>query len=252
MVNTTFDSTVATISLNDPARRNALSLAMFDALDASLRELTARDQTSVVILRGQGNSFCAGFDLGAVLNDPPLMATYIRRLSAVNRSLRRLPHVVIAAAQGAAIAGGCALLTACDLVIVSRQTKLGYPVHRLGVSPAVTIPTLQQMIGSGPARALLMSGELIDGSTAHRLGLASHLVDLDDQVVDRATELARTIARHGPNSIRMTKHWLNELDGSLNDSVFNAPAEASTKLVEGDEAKSLLRKVWQRNPEQRG
>jgi enoyl-CoA hydratase/carnithine racemase len=246
MVNATLDPPIAVLALDDPARRNALSLAMFDSLDETLGDLAARAEVNVVILRGEGKAFCAGFDLNAVVNHPALMATFIRRLSAVNRALRRLPQVVVIAAHGVAIAGGCAILSAGDLVVVSRETKLGYPVHRIGVSPAVTIPTLQQAIAPGAARALLMSGAIINGESAHRLGLASHLVDRDADVLDRALEISRTIASHGPNALRITKHWMNELDGSLDDTIFEGPVDGSSPLATRDEAIAMLTSNWAR------
>ena len=239
---------VATIALNDPARRNALSQAMFDALDAALADIALRDDVHVVLLRGEGPVFCAGFDLAAVVETPRLMKEFIMRLHAINLAVRRLPQVVVAAAHGAAIAGGCALLSACDFVVVSRETKLGYPVHRIGVSPAVTIPTLQPMIGSGAARALLMSGELIDGARAHQLGLATHLCGTDEDVLPAAQKHCALLASHGPHALRATKAWINELEGSLDEASSAKPARGSAKLAGGNEATAMLRDFWQARP----
>lgn len=244
MIDLRINNRIGTIALDDPARRNALSIAMFDALDKALAQLTKANDISVMILRGEGKAFCAGFDLAAAAENPRLIGDLIGRLSRTMRTIRRMPQVVIAAAHGAAIAGGCALLSACDFVIVSRATQLGYPVHRIGVSPAVTIPTLQQMIGPGAARTLLMNGELVDGEAAHRFGLATHLVERDEDVPSAAQSLAERIAGHGPHALRVTKAWLNELDGSLDDDLFDAPAEDSAMLGSGDEAAAMLRAYW--------
>src|SRR5262245_50346322 len=145
-VKLTIHGPIATIALNDPPRRNALGLQMFEALEAAIDRVRNSASVHVVLLTGEGDSFCAGFDLAAAVDDPTLMATFIRRLSAALRDLRRLPQVVVACVPGAAVAGGCALLTACDFAFVAPDAQLGYPVHRLGVSPAVTIPTLQQSL----------------------------------------------------------------------------------------------------------
>ena len=235
---------IATITLNDPAKRNALSLAMFDALDAAIADLAQGDAVHVVLLTGAGNVFCAGFDLAAANEDAEMMAKFIHRLSAVNRSLRRLQQVVVAAVQGAAIAGGCAMLSACDFVFVAPDALLGYPVHRIGVSPAVTIPTLQQAIGAGAARAMLMGGELISGATAHRLGLASHLASSATATLDEARAHCEQLARKGVHALRVTKAWLNELDGSLDDAAFDQSAQASAEIAATDEARTLLAN-WQ-------
>ncbi|MCH8165162.1 MAG: enoyl-CoA hydratase/isomerase family protein [Planctomycetes bacterium] len=242
------DGAIANVALNDPDHRNALGIAMFDALDEALGAIKANDDVHVVLIHGRGKVFCAGFDLAAAVEDASLMGTFIQRLSVLIRSLRRLPQVVVAAVHGAAIAGGCALVSACDLVVVSATAKLGYPVHRIGVSPAVTIPTLQQAIGPGAARTLLMSDELIDASTAYRIGLASRLSRDDKSVLDDAMTLCETIARHGPHALRTTKAWLNELDGSLDDERFERPAESSAQIATLDEAHMMLDAYWQGRP----
>jgi methylglutaconyl-CoA hydratase len=243
MVNLTWSGSIATIALNDPARRNALGRGMFDALEAALAEVAARQDASVLFVRGEGPAFCAGFDLAAAVDDPPLLGEFIERLSGVNRSLRRLPQVVIAAVQGAAIAGGCALLSACDVVVIEASAQVGYPVHALGISPAVTVPTLAQAVGSGPGRALLMSGRLISGAEAHQIGLASHLSEAGD-LDQRANDLARVIAGHGLHALRVTKRWLNELDGSLEDARFDGPAADSARQALTPEAAAMLRARW--------
>lgn len=237
---------VVVVTLNDPDRRNAMSLSLFATLAERLDSVAAEDSIGAVVLAGAGPAFCAGFDLGAVVDEPTVMRQFIHRLSDTCRQLRRLPMPVIAAAHGAAIAGGCAVLSACDFVVTSRTARLGYPVHRIGVSPAVTLPTLMQAIGEGAARTLVMGGRLIDGVEARRLSLASHLVDTDEDVLPRATSLAAEIAAKPRAAVRVTKAWLNELDGSLDDARFDAPADGSADLAEREEATRLLSEFWNR------
>ncbi len=234
---------IANIALNDPAKRNALGLEMFDALDEIIARVANDPSIHIVLLSGQGSAFCAGFDLAAAVNEPTLMGTFIQRLSLLNRALRRMPQVVVAAVQGAAIAGGCALLSACDFVFVSPDAKLGYPVHRIGVSPAVTIPTLSQAVGAGAARSLLMSGELIDGYQAKQLGLATHVSTTSDDAVQAARAHCVSLSAKGFQALRITKHWLNELDGSLDDEQFSAPALASSQQTNSTEAAQMLQ-AW--------
>ena len=229
---------VATVALNDPKRRNALGLSMFDALDEALRVIAADEGVHVMLLCGRGKAFCSGFDLAAAADDPPVMATFIERLSRLLRGLRRLPAVTVAAVHGAAIAGGCAIVSACDLVVVSRAARLGYPVHGLGVSPAVTIPTLLAA-GHGTARAMLAGGELVDGATALRIGLADRLC-APENVLQDATALCERIAGHGPTALRATKAWLNELEGSLDDRLFDGPADATAELARTEAAQGVL------------
>lgn len=235
----------ATLTLNDPDRRNAMSLAMFDALDAAVAELALRDDVIALHLRGNGPAFCAGFDLPAAVEDHALLATFIERLSALNRALRRGPQVVIASVHGAALAGGCALVSACDFVICTADVRLGYPVHRIGISPAVTIPTLAQALGEGHTRELLMSGRIIDGAEAHRIGLVTHLVADASQLDADATDLAARIASHGQHAVRVTRQWINELDGSLDDARFDQPMRGSADATESDETITMLQRFWE-------
>ena len=239
-----FEGSIATIVLNDPKRRNAMSIVMFDELDEALRNVAARSDIHVSLLHGNGKAFCSGFELGAAVDDPALMKQYIDRLSATIRSLRRLPQVVVAAVHGAAIAGGCAMVSACDIVIASATAKFGYPVHKLGVSPAVNIITLQQAMGPGAARSLLMGGELIDGTTAHRQGLVHHLTNDDEAVLVKAISMCQRLTEQSPQALRVTKRWLNELDGSLDDDLFDGPRDGSAEIADSDEAVSRLRDFW--------
>ena len=231
------------ITLNNPDMRNALSIAMFDAIDTGLNQVD--DKTRVVLLCGEGEVFCSGFDMKACVDDLAVLEQYILRLSSLIRSLRRIRVPVVVAAHGAAIAGGCAVLTGCDFVVGSAEGKYGYPVHQLGISPAVTIPTLFQKIGCGRARALVMSGELLNGTDAFRVGLLTHLENSDEQVGTRAIELANSLAQKPSLALQATKRWLNELDGSLDDKLFDLPANDSSGSID-DETKELLNQLWKK------
>ena len=232
---------VLTITLNDPKKRNALGIAMFDAIDSAIESYN--DTINCVLLCGKGPTFCAGFDMQACAENLDLVGVYINRLSTLVRNLRRLPVPVVVAAHGAAIAGGCAVLTGCDFIVGSIDGKYGYPVHQLGISPAVTIPTLNQRLGYGRARSLLLGGEILDGNEAHSIGLLTHLCDDDDSVQKTAETLAASIAEKPPHAIRVTKQLLNELDGSEDDSIFDPVAIDSAAAV-SEETRTLLRSLW--------
>ena len=234
---------VLQLTLNDPKRRNALGIEMFDALDRGIQGVNAN--TRCILLLGEGSVFCSGFDMKACVDNLSILETYILRLSSLIRSLRRLPVPVVVAAHGAAIAGGCALLTGCDFVVGSNDSTYGYPVHRLGISPAVTIPTLFQKLGEGRARSFVLSDELVNGRIAFEEGLLTHLEDVDDEVTKVATTLAQSLAQKPPHALQATKRWLNELDGSLDDSRFDAPATHSARAI-GKETLEMLNQLWKK------
>jgi len=252
------DGRAATLTLADPVRRNALGLAMFDAFDAAIDSVAAHatirtcasdgvDSSPMILrLRGEGPAFCAGFDLAACVSDGggTMLADFIRRLSALLRRLRRGPWITVAEVHGAALAGGCAVLAACDFVLVARDATLGYPVHRIGVSPAVNAPLLEAAMGAGEARALLLSGDLIDGDEAVRRGLAYRAVDAA-QLESTADALVRSLLAKAPIALAATRAWLNHLDGSDRDDRMDRACDASTSLCGGAESEAMLRHFWE-------
>ena len=233
---------IRVLELNDPDRRNALTVELLDRLIDELVAVAGRTDIDAVLLRGRGPCFCAGFDLQAVVDDPMLLDPLIERLSRAVRAMRRLPQTVVIAAHGAAIAGGCALLTGADAVFIDDGTTAGYPVHPLGVSPAVTTPTLRQRIGDGPARELLLGGRLVRGRALLELGIATHWSEGDLQA--DALAWTQDAAARSSNAMRTTKRWLNELDGSDRDASFDGPVNDSRTLTGGDEAIEMLAAFW--------
>ncbi len=236
---------VITVTLNRPEQHNALSESMMSALLDAI-ESAERIDVAVVLLRGGGPSFCSGFDLADAVARPGLMSQYIAQLGAITRRLRRLPQAVVVAVQGAALAGGCAIVSACDFVVAAPEAQFGYPVHRIGVSPAVTIPTLRKTIGDGRCRETLMGGRIFDGREGYRIGLVSHLADSAETVESEALALCRCLADKGPVALRATKRWINELDGSLNDAAFDAAVAGTASLADDPASEQLLRDFWSR------
>ncbi len=237
---------VAKITLNDPAHRNALSEAMFDGLEAALTEIEATPSVSVLLINGEGRVFCSGFDLGAAVENPSVMGDFIRRLGSALIRIRSLPAVCVAAVQGAAIAGGCALACSADLVVTHTEARFGYPVLRLGISPAVSLPLLQNKVGPGLARSMMLGGKVIDGSEATRSGLASHLVDNPDDVAAKAETLVQQLAQKPANALVTTKQWLNEIDGSSYDEALLAIVADTGPLATEPEAIEMMRTIWNR------
>jgi enoyl-CoA hydratase/carnithine racemase len=244
------------ITLCDPARRNALGEAMFASLHERLLvaalaadgRLLAGDGSravaDVVVLRAEGPSFCSGFDLAACVERPETLRSYVHELSRAVRALRSLPVPIVAEVRGSAAAGGCALLAGCDFVVVAPDAQLGYPVHRIGVSPAVTLPALTANAGHGSARRVALGGEMLDGPSAVRAGLATHCAPDAASLAAMVDALADSLAAKGPEALRATKRWLNELDGST-DEVRHLHAErASAAAAAGDEFAAMLRAFW--------
>ncbi len=237
---------VAEIRMNRPDVRNALSHELIEALETAINAVEKDPEIRVVVLAGEGKSFCAGMDLKAVAKDPHAMADMLRALSRVMRRVRRLRMPVVARVQGAAIGGGCGLMVVCDFAVTHASAKLGYPEVDLGICPAVVAPWLVKKIGAGPARAMLLAGGTMSGQEGHERGLTTHCVEEADQLDAAVDELASRLASGGPEAMAATKRWLNELDGSDEDATLDAAAELSARMIAGDEAQTRLKKVWAR------
>ncbi|MCA9294899.1 MAG: enoyl-CoA hydratase/isomerase family protein [Phycisphaerales bacterium] len=234
---------IATLTMHRPDARNALSPELITALEHAVNELAQDDALRVLILAGEGKCFCAGMDLKGVISDPAAMADMLRGLSRVMRMIRRLNVPTIARVQGAAVGGGCGLMVMTDFAVTHHDARVGYPEVDLGVCPAVVAPWLIRKIGAGRARAMLLAGGTITGEQGHAVGLATHLVDRAE--LESATEsLAGTLARGGRNALAVTKQWLNELDGSYDDAVFDRAAELSAEVIAGPEAQERLRALF--------
>lgn len=236
---------VATLTLNRPEARNALSLELLGALHAHVDQLHKSTDVSVLILMGEGKSFCAGMDLKQVLiNSEADAKTPLKLLTSLADfaiKLRSLRIPVIAAVKGAAIGGGCGLTCVCDFSITHADSKMGFPEVDMGLCPAVVAPWVVRRLGPGKARKLLLTGGLISGNDAYELGLVTDLVRTRDEVDAAAENLALRLASGGPEAIGATKTLLNELDGSFDTDLARRGAELSARVLATPEAQQALR-----------
>jgi enoyl-CoA hydratase/carnithine racemase len=248
LVQVQVDQGIATLTLNRPEARNALSVELISAMNRAVEEIEReaaleRGGARVMILAGAGKSFCAGMDLKGVMHDPVKMAGMLQGLSLFCRRVRRLPIPTIARVHGAAVGGGCGLMVITDFAFTHAEAKVGYPEVDLGVCPAVVAPWLIKKIGAGRARAMLLAGGTMSGEDGYKAGLASHLVP-QDQLESATLDFARKLHKGGMHAMSVTKRWLNELDGSMDDAPLIKAAELSTQVIAGEEAQMRLRKIF--------
>ncbi|MCW5777070.1 MAG: enoyl-CoA hydratase/isomerase family protein [Phycisphaeraceae bacterium] len=244
MVRLDADGAIASITLDRPDRRNALTPDMLDEVPSLVRR--AEQAARVIVLRGEGQVFCAGFDLSLCRDDPTgeTMKSLLRGLSMAVRSLRRSRLPVVAAGHAAAIAGGCALLGGADFVITNDEARLGYPVLRLGVSPAVSAPFLRAGVGDAACRERLLDTGLISGGEAARIGLAWRSLARPEAVAPAAMELAERLAYKSAPALAATKAWLNEIDGTGAAHWPDRALDASLGLAGGAEERAMLPAAW--------
>jgi len=247
VIGSSIENGVQRITLERPEKRNALTPEMLHDVTA-LAEAHDRDTPGVraILLTGAGESFCAGFDLSLCKEDKKAMADLLRGLSRAIRALRRAPVPVVCAAHGAAIAGGCALLGGADVVVTHADAKFGYPVVRLGVSPVVSAPMFRQAVGGGGARRRMLDPSLFTGAEALVEGLAHECAADAGAALARAGEIAAAMAAKPPHALRVTKAWMNEVDGSDDDAAMDAALAESLALAGGAEERERLEAMWRK------
>jgi methylglutaconyl-CoA hydratase len=233
---------VRVLTLNDPQRRNPLSLelvtGLMEALGAAERDASIR----AVVLGGAGPAFSAGADLEFLktVTSAGAEANYAhsRDLMRLFQRVYTFSKPTIAAVHGPAVAGGAGLATACDLVVMGEQARIGYTEVKIGFVAALVGVILVRNVGEKHAKELLLTGRLVGAGEAYRMGLVNRVVP-QEQVLDEALRLAGEISANAPSSLSLTKELLSALPGmGLEDglrlaAVANAWVRETGGLAEG-------------------
>jgi methylglutaconyl-CoA hydratase len=248
-----YDSGVATITLNRPDKRNAISFELISDLLGAVKEVETSDAI-VLILTGAGKAFSSGMDLDnlktLIGRSPEQNVQDSETMVRLFRTLYEFPKVTIAAVNGAAIAGGTGLALLCDFTLAVPEAKFGYTEVRIGFVPAIVSTFLLRQVGEKQARDLLLTGRIIGAEEALRMGLVNEIVP-PENLLTRARELAVLLMENSPASLRATKKLLNdharaELDEQIEAAVReNAAIRTTADFREG--VTSFLEKrkpVW--------
>ncbi|MBL4697348.1 MAG: enoyl-CoA hydratase/isomerase family protein [Phycisphaerales bacterium] len=243
MIRVDIQDEIAIVSLNRPDKRNALVPAMLEQLDREINECAHKVRALVLV--GEGKSFCAGFDLKLCADDPggETMRQLLTGLSAVVRTMRVIEIPVVLGMHGAAVAGGCALLGGADIVVADEQAKLGYPVVKIGVSPAVSAAFMMASITPGAVRTRLLDTELISGADALRIGLVHETVENREDVLSRCIGIAQSLASKPGSGVKATKAWLNEITEPMTSNAQRG-LDVSLSLTGSPEEQERLAALW--------
>jgi methylglutaconyl-CoA hydratase len=207
---------VLTATLNRPDKRNAIDTAMIDALLAMLEQANLDSAVRVVAVKGAGRDFCAGMDLNELLASADHSLDQNRKaalhFAEIFVRMRRLPKPVVALVQGRALAGGCGLATACDLILAAESAQFGYPEVQRGFVPAIVMTMLRRAVGEKIAFDLATTGRVLDGTEAAAAGLTSRVYE-DTDFEEQAGEVLRVLAEASPTALAFTKQQFYQLDG---------------------------------------
>jgi methylglutaconyl-CoA hydratase len=240
------DGPILVLTLNDPERANPLSPAMVVALSEALEMAASDAELRAVILTGAGRHFSAGADLEALeriaeAGDEAANRSDTEQLRHLFELLLGHPKLTVAAVQGAAVAGGCGLATACDLVVTEPGARFAYTEVKIGFLAAMVLTFLTRRVAGHVARRMLLDPEMVDGARAVELGLADELA-AEGESVTTAVALARAVcAKVSPSALAASKALLNETVGLGWQEAMAAAAQANVRQRMHPECKRGVR-----------
>ena len=206
---------VARITLNRPAKRNALNDELIEGLKRLLRRAHQDDEIRVIVLTGAGSDFCSGADLAALqkistasVEENLKDAAALMDLFMLMRSTRQ---PVIAAVKGRALAGGCGLASACDIVLAARSSRFGYPEVKIGFVPAMVMAILRRNVSEKRAFELVTLGGEITAEDAVTIGLANRVMD-DEAFDEEVDAFVDQFGKVSSSSVALTKKLLYQID----------------------------------------
>ncbi len=245
------DGPVATITLNRPAKRNALTFEMYERLAEFCRNVDPENGPRAVIIRGAGEkAFAAGTDISLFRDfksgDDGL--AYEHKIDGVLVDIEACPVPTVAAITGACTGGGAAIAGLCDIRIATRDMRFGFPIART-LGNCLSIASLQRMcalLGAGRTKELLLTARLVEAEEAFSIDLISELYDDADTMFARARELAEEIATLAPLTLRLTKEMFRRMsvaEPAIEDSDLISQCYGSDDFHEGLDAFLTKRKA---------
>ncbi|QIN83253.1 hypothetical protein GBA63_11835 [Rubrobacter tropicus] len=247
---------VTTVSLNRPDSHNALNKGLIRELTRCFDDLSESERARVVVLSGEGRSFCAGADIGYMRDTAGLSYEEnledARMLGAMFRAVDECPKPVIAKVRGAAMGGGAGLVAAADVVVAEERTRFAFSEVRLGIAPATIAPFVARKIGASHARSLFLTGERFDAARAREIGLVHESVapqELDAAVEGKVGELLAG----GPHAQASVKALLRQLESLEPMDAPGLMSRVISELRTGEEGQEGLSAFLEkREPRWRG
>ncbi len=235
---------VLTVTLNRPDKRNAIDRPMIDEILGQLERTELDQQVRVLALRGAGKDFCAGADLAELLASADASAREhvenAAHLGSVFVKMRQLSKIVVAVVHGRALAGGCGLATACDIVVASGDARFGYPEIQRGFVPAMVMAILARSVGEKVAFDLVATGRLLSAEEAASVGIVSRVIE-PKRFTEAVNDFLEGLASSSLSALGLIKRQVYALDGlSFEESIrlgaeVNAAARATPDFREAVE-----------------
>jgi methylglutaconyl-CoA hydratase len=224
------DST-AFLTLNRPEKRNALNDALINALKDNLREADKNESLRAVVVRGAGTDFCSGADLsvlqrvaeGSILEN----LADAENLMELFALIRKVKIPVIAAVHGRALAGGCGLATACDLVLATKTARFGYPETKIGFVPAMVMAILRRNVSEKRAFELITLGQEFDAESAEKYGLVNQIF-ADEDFESAVKNYLAGFEKISRSAVMLSKRLLYQMDGMTFENALQSGVDINT------------------------
>jgi methylglutaconyl-CoA hydratase len=219
---------IARITLNRPDKRNALDGELIGELKAAFSASASNDACRVVLLTGAGTDFCSGADLAnlekTAQNKVLDNMADARATADLFLLMRNHPRPVIAAVKGRALAGGCGIATACDIILAAQSAQFGYPEVNIGFVPAMVMAILRRSVSEKAALELVVTGEPVSAARAHDLGLV-HQVFADEQFSPEVENYVAKLAAKSASAMMLSKRLLYNMDSMSFEAALQAGVE---------------------------
>lgn len=221
---------VALITLNRPEKRNALNDSLIAALKLYLREADETEGVRAVVITGAGADFCSGADLSALqkISESSIEENLedARSLAELFNLIRGVRVPVVAAVRGRALAGGCGLATACDIVLASRTARFGYPEVKIGFVPAMVMAILRRNVSEKRAFELITRGGEIGAEEAATFGLVNRVFE-DDAFAEEVERYVAGFEKLSRSAVTLSKRLLYQMDGLSFDAALQTGADVN-------------------------
>ncbi|MBC7908093.1 MAG: enoyl-CoA hydratase [Rhodospirillaceae bacterium] len=247
---THIENGIATITLNRPQARNALSTQLMSALEEALAAVGTNPAAKVVVLAANGPAFCAGHDLKqmSALQGREAVAEVFSQCSRMMKAIVRLPQPVIAKVHGMATAAGCQLVASCDLAFAAEDAQFATPGVNIGLFCSTPMVALSRAVGRKQAMELLLLGTPVNAATAEKWGLINRAVAADqlDQVV---ADAAATIASKSSYTVKVGKEaFYRQAEMGLDDAYDHASEVMTTNMLARDAVEGIDAFITKRPP----
>jgi methylglutaconyl-CoA hydratase len=245
------DGAVARITLNRPEKRNALNDAVIEGIKEGLKTAAGDEQVRAVVISGAGKDFCSGADLSALQKIAGASVAEnsedARLLLELFLLIRQVPVPVIAAVTGRALAGGCGLASACDLVLAATSARFGYPEVKIGFVPAMVMAILRRNVSEKRALELITRGEEISAQQAKEFGLVNQVFN-DETFAADVEAYAKRFEELSRQAIALTKALLYQIDGLAFPEALETGADVNVIARMSEDCQKGIAKFLTKNP----